>query len=270
MERTSVLILRLLYVSQLTRGADIHLTAILEHPNISSLKPEASQVLLQQALHDHPSKILETSSNGYHVRRKPSTYPPKYLPHNSFEVTDNDGLSFWDQRTIYVEPHLRNICPTPAKVAYWLAEHGELRAKWLPIQAVHTLWNSCASVILSGSVMHADVWQKWRDAGKPENWKIMTKVEHTKRTAEYVALLESQNPRGMRKTKISESELPAIARPAVLPMAVEIAPTAEQHPAKHKRKRRKPKKSGKSTAGDDADADDAEGAYDEPSTKRRG
>ena len=118
--------------------------------------------------------------------------------------------------------------------------------------------------------MHDDVWQKWREADKPENWKIMTKVEHTKRTAEYVALLETQNPRGMRKNKINESELPAIARPAVLPMAVEIAPVAEQRPAKSKRKRRKPKRSGKPTGEDEVDAGDAEDARDEPSAKRRG
>jgi len=236
--------------------------------------------------------MLELSSNGYHVRRKPSLYPPKYLPHNSFEVTDDDGLAFWDQRTIYVEPHLRNICPTPAKVAYWLAEHGELRPKWLPIQAVHTLWNSCAFVVLSGSVMHDDVWQKWRAADKPEGWKITTKVEHTKRTAEYVALLKAENPRGMRKNVVDESELPPIARPAVLPMAytnkappektvqvssrkpeeemMEITAAAEEPPVKHKRKRRKPKKANKPAGGDDADGDDAEGAYDEPSAKRRG
>jgi hypothetical protein len=118
--------------------------------------------------------------------------------------------------------------------------------------------------------MHEDVWQKWREADKPENWKIMTKVEHTKRTAEYVALLETQNPRGMRKNKIDESELPAIARPAVLPMVTEIAPAAEQQQAKNKRKRRKPKKSGKTTGGQEADADDGEDACDEPSAKRRG
>lgn len=277
---------------QLTFCTDIHLTAILEHPNISSLKPEASQILLQQALYDHPSKMLELSSNGYHVRRKPSSYPPKYLPRRSFEVTDDDGLAFWDQRTIYVEPHLRNICPTPAKVAYWLAEHGELRPKWLPIQAVHTLWNSCAFVVLSGSVMHDDVWQKWREADKPGNWKIMTKVEHTKRTAEYVALLEAQNPRGMRKTMVNDSELPPIARPAVLPMAytievprsktaqvlprkpeeavMETTAAADEPPVKHKRKRRKPKKAGKPAGGGEADGDGAEAAHDEPSAKRRG
>ncbi|EUC43197.1 hypothetical protein COCMIDRAFT_38804 [Bipolaris oryzae ATCC 44560] len=246
----------------------IHLTAILEHPNISSLKPEASQVLLQQALRDHPSKILEVSNNGYHIRRKPSSYPPKYLPHNSFEVVDDDGLAFWDQRTIYVEPHVRNLCQTPAKVAQWLTEHGQLRPKWLPVQAVHTLWNSCAFVVLSGSVMHEDVWQKWREADKPENWKIMTKVEHTKRTAEYIALLEKQNPRGMRRTKIVDSELPPIARPAVLPLAVKTTQESagnDSQQGKKKRKRRKPNKSALNTG--DADADDT---GNEPNSKRRG
>jgi hypothetical protein len=254
--------------------SDIHLTAILEYPNISSLKPEASQVLLQQALKEHPSKTLKVSSNGYYIRRKPSSYPPKYLPQNSFEVTDDDGLAFWDQRTIYVEPHLRNICQTPAKVAQWLAEHGQLRPKWLPIQAIHTLWNSCAFVVLSGNVMHEDVWQKWREADKPENWKIMTKVEHTKRTAEYVALLEQQNPRGMRKNKVDDSELPPIARPAVLPVAMDVAPDypGEQQ-SKKKRKRQKKKKPGQPVDDVDANAEDntAEGAeHDEPSSKRRG
>jgi hypothetical protein len=240
------------------------------------LKPAASQILLQQALRDHPSKFLQISPNGYYIRRKPSSYPPKYLPHNSFEAVDDDGLAFWDQRTIYVEPHLRNICQTPAKVAYWLAEHGHLRPKWLPIQAVHTLWNSCAFVVLSGNVMHDDPWQKWRAAGAPEDWKVLTKVEHTKRTAEYIALLENQNPNGMRKTVIGDSKLPPIARPAVLPMAVEVVPEypemAEQQQGKKKRKRRKAKPA---KAADNAEANaatrDAQDIDDiEPSNKRRG
>lgn len=229
---------------------DIHLTAVLEHPNIAKLKPEATQILLKQALRTHPSELLEMSQNEYYVRRKPSTNPLPFVPVNSFDIVDDDGLSFWDQRTIYVEPHLRNICPTPARVAQWLADHGELKSKWLPIQAVHTLWNSCAFVVLSGNVMHEGTWSKWRETGKPDDWKIMTKVEHTRRTAEYLALLEKENPRGMRKVPHDKSQLPPIARPAALPMAFEPLPETDPVNAtadtngegKKKRKRRKPAK----------------------------
>ncbi|KAG9205333.1 hypothetical protein G6514_008912 [Epicoccum nigrum] len=230
----------------------IHLTAILSHSYISKLKPEATQILLQQALHDHPSKLLELSHNGYHVRRRPSTYPAPFVPAHSFDMTDDDGLAFWDQRTIYVEPHLRNMCPQPAQVAQWLADHGALKPKWLPVQAVHTLWNSCAFVVLSGSVMHEGTWNKWRETGKPEDWKIMTKVEHTKRTAEYRALLERENLRGMRRAGEDVTALPQIARPAALPVAsrplaeVESGRGEEAGGGKRKRKRRK---AGRSTAG---------------------
>jgi hypothetical protein len=231
---------------------DVHLTAILSHPYISKLKPEATQILLQQALHDHSSPLLELSHTGYHVRRRSSTYPAPFVPANSFDITDDDGLAFWDQRTIYVEPHLRNICPQPARVVQWLADHGALKSKWLPVQAVHTLWNSCAFVVLSGSVMHEGTWSKWRETGKPEDWKIMTKVEHTKRTAEYCALLEKENPRGMRRVEEDVSVLPQIARPAALPVACQpLADVQSGHGeevggGKRKRKRRKP---GRSTAG---------------------
>lgn len=164
------------------------------------------------------------------------------MPPNSFEIVDDDGLSFWDQRTIYVEPHLRNMCPTPARVAQRLTEHGQLKPKWLPVQAVHTLWNSCAFVVLSGNVMHEGTWNKWREADKPDDWKIMTKVEHTKRTAEYLALLEKENPKGMRRNHHDISKLPPIARPATLPMAFRPRPedTAINAGGKKKRKRRKP------------------------------
>ncbi|KAJ8105284.1 hypothetical protein OPT61_g10274 [Boeremia exigua] len=224
----------------------IHLTAILEHPNISKLKPEATQILLKQALHDHPCKTLELSHNEYYVRRRPSTNPLPFVPSNSFEVVDDDGLTFWDQRTIYVEPHLRNICPTPARVAHWLTVHGGLKSKWLPVQAVHTLWNSCAFVVLSGNVMHENTWNSWRKTGKPDNWKVMTKVEHTKRTLEYRALLEKENPKGMRKVVEDTSQLPPIARPAALSMSFEALPEGDsiKIESKKKRKRRKPAKSG--------------------------
>ncbi|CAO2651245.1 Nn.00g095420.m01.CDS01 [Neocucurbitaria sp. VM-36] len=250
----------------------VHLTAILEHPNISSMRPEASQVLLQQALQSHPSAILEISQNGYYVRRIPASYPPTFLPEKSFEVVDDDGLSFWDQRTIYIEPHLRNLCQTPAKVAYWLQEYGQLRPKWLPIQAVHMLWNSCAFVVLSGSVMHDDTWAKWRAAEKPENWKIMSKVDHTMRTAEYIALLEQQNPKGMRRNKVDDIKLPAIARPAALPMNAESIPVEYLEEPKAKRKRRKNNGAKASLLINDTPATNIaaeEAENDEPSRKRR-
>lgn len=167
---------------------DIHLTAILEHSNIATLKPEANQIFLRQALQEVPSQILELSTNESYVRRRPTTYPAAFVPTNSFQVVNDDGISFWDQRTIYVEPHIRNLCKTPAKVAHWLKENGQLRAKWLPVQAVHTLYNSCAFVVLSGNVTHEDLWKKWRATEKPENWKVMTKMENLKRTEEYIAL----------------------------------------------------------------------------------
>ncbi|KAF2624153.1 hypothetical protein BU25DRAFT_162395 [Macroventuria anomochaeta] len=224
----------------------IHLTAILEHPNISKLKPEATQFLLKQALHGHPSNVLELSQNEYYVRRRPSSNPLPFVPKNSFNIVDDDGLSFWDQRTIYVEPHLRNMCPTPARVAQWLTEHGQLKPKWLPVQAVHTLWNSCAFVVLSGNVMQEGTWSKWREAGKPDDWKIMTKVEHTKRTAEYLALLEKEAVRAMRRNREETSQLPPIARPAALPMAFKPLPkdASIKVEGKKKRKRHKPSKSG--------------------------
>jgi hypothetical protein len=257
-------------------GTVVHLTAILENHHITTLKPEVTQVLLQQALREHPSSILELASSGYHVRRKPSSYPPRYLPHDSFEQVNDDGLSFWDQRTIYVEPHLRTLCQTPAKVAHWLKEHGQLKPKWLPIQAVHMLYNSCAFVVLSGNVMHEDAWSKWRAAEKPDDWKTMTKVEHTKRTAEYIALLEKRNPKSMRKTKPDDIVLPAIARPAALALNVEIVPgyteTTERPKTKRKRNRRKGDKEENRAENIEANGDhtvtDA-AQDDEPRSKRR-
>ena len=88
--------------------------------------------------------------------------------------------------------------------------------------------------------------------GKPEDWKVMTKVEHTKRTAEYRALLERENPRGMRRVEEDGGVLPQIAKPATLPVAsrplaeVESGQGGEVGGGKRKRKRRKP---GHSAAG---------------------
>lgn len=116
------------------------------------------------------------------------------------------------------------MCQTPAKVAHFLKVHGQMKEKWLPVQAVHVLWNSCAFVVLSGNVTHKDRWEKWRAAEKPEDWKVLTKVEHTKRTKEYVALLEKErkNLHGVRNAQTNEVVIPAIAAPAALPMNTEI------------------------------------------------
>ena len=110
--------------------------------------------------------------------------------------------------------------------------------------------------------MHEGTWNKWREAGKPDDWKIMTKVEHTKRTAEYLALVEKENPRGMRKATADASQMPHIARPAALPVASEALPEDQnvKVEGKKKRRRRKPAKVDDNTGNDaDADADTAEG-----------
>lgn len=187
-------------------------------------------------------------------------------------MVDDEGVSFWDQRTIYVEPHIRHLCKTPAKVAHWLKEHGQIKAKWLPIQAVHTLYNSCAFVVLSGNVMHEDVWRKWRDTGKPDDWKIMTKVEHTKRTREYLQLLKENHPIPKRAAQI---EL-ALSNPNATTTASNASGNYSNHQAKGKNKRKRKEKDNqkKSTPlhDEDTNVDDhvAEEGDEVHSNKRRG
>lgn len=124
--------------------------------------------------------------------------------------------------------------------------------------------------------MHDDIWQKWREGDTPQDWKVMTKVEHTRRTAEYQALLEKQNSRGMRRFRIEDSALPAIARPAVLALDVKVAPdyseATEKPKAKRKRRSKKTNKSIHPT--DDVEAETGNGTagreeVEEPSRKRR-
>jgi type IV secretory pathway VirB10-like protein len=159
-----------------------------------------------------------------------------------------------------------------------LKEHGQLKAKWLPVQAVHMLYNSCAFVVLSGSVMHADAWSKWRAAEKPDDWKIMTKVEHTKRTAEYIALLQTRNPQSWRKVKPDYIVLPAIAQPAALAMDAEVIPDYTARAERPKNKRKRNRRKGDKQAHQDGDietnnSDDAmtqaQADKDGPPSKRR-
>jgi len=129
---------------------------------------------------------------------------------------------------------------------------------------------------LSGNITHADVWSKWRAAEKPDNWKILTKVEHSKRTAEYVALLEKRNPRSKGKHQLDDPVLPAIAKPAALALNMEMVPTYTEDTERPKTKRkRNRKKSDKidtqagevETNNTNAAADEAQS--DEPRRKRR-
>lgn len=137
------------------------------------------------------------------------------------------------------------------------------------------LYNSCAFIVLSGSVMHEDVWSKWRAAEKPDNWKIMTKVEHTKRTTEYVALLErqKQKPKSTSKPKIDKATLPAIVKPAVLAQNVEVVPEYTEAIERPKAKRKRNRKKGpKGDHGNDDEAGTTAEVTgdDEPKSKRRG
>jgi hypothetical protein len=217
----------------------IHLTAILQHTNLATLKPEVTQVLLRRAIQEGGTTSLELSENGFYVRRRPSTYPLAFVPQNSFSVVNDEGLSFWDQRTIYVEPHVRHLCKTPAKVAHWLQEHGQVKAKWLPVQAIEPLYNSCGFVVLSGNVMHEDAWKKWRVAEKPVDWKIMTKAEHTKRTNEYLDLLKNSRAGLKRKhnaaTVVGDADMDHARDATNVDDPAEVLPTI-----KHK-KRKRPK-----------------------------
>lgn len=252
----------------------IHHTAVLEHLNISTLKPQATQTLLRKALQDIASPTLELSPSGFYVRRRPSTYPAPFVPPNSFSVVDDLGLRFWDQRTIYVEPHIRHLCRTPAKVAHWLKEHGQLRAKWLPVQAVHTLYNSCAFVVLSGSVMHEDQWEKWRAMEKPEDWKIMTKVENLRRTEEYKNLVrearaEVAKQRSESKEVEEKEEEKESSWGAVQEAPDTIAEGNIEHATSKKKKKRKRSKSAASVAVDEAVAEAAPEDDGDRSNKRR-
>ena len=181
--------------------------------------------------------MLELSNNSYYVRRRPTTYPLRFVPSDSFTVVDDNGISFWDQRTIYVEPHTRDLCKTPARVAQWLKAHGQLRDKWLPIQAVPTLFNSCAFVVLSGNVMHEQIWERWRGLDKPECWKVMTKSEHTKRTNEYLVELKKAKP----WLKIKDVEMTQVDKPLSPNTDPPIEAAALAPPATSKRKRKRKK-----------------------------
>ncbi|KAF2199663.1 hypothetical protein GQ43DRAFT_419774 [Delitschia confertaspora ATCC 74209] len=181
----------------------IHLSVLLDNPSIATLKPRPTQPLLARALATFPSPILQTPTTtpGSHVRRNPKTFLPSSALSASIDNT------FWDQRTIYVEPHHRQLANIPAAISYHLKKHGGMRQKWLPIQAVQKIGNGpgmCAFVVLSGVVEHADIWRKWREGGKPENWIVLTKMEHRRREREYLDLLKQEKKERLKVKSIIE------------------------------------------------------------------
>ena len=131
------------------------------------------------------------------------------------------------------------MCKTPAKVAHWLKNHGQMKKKWLPIQAVNMLYNSCAFVVLSGNVTHEDRWKKWRCIGKPENWIIMTMVEHTKRTQEYLQLLNESriHSKGNNHTSATVRNIDNQPSSNIVVAQDDIEPVAAQK-GRRKRKRK--------------------------------
>ncbi|OCL11868.1 hypothetical protein AOQ84DRAFT_173046 [Glonium stellatum] len=171
----------------------IHLSALLIHPSLAALKPAPTQKTLRRALQSFPSPDLEITGEGYFVRRRVSTYPLSFIPTDASTIINDDGLSFWDKRTLYVEPHLSTMCNKPAVVAWWLKKYGKLRSKWLPIQAIKTIAPSCAFVVLSGcNAKLSSSWDRWAAKKLPNNWITMTKAEHDRRTKEYLSILNTE------------------------------------------------------------------------------
>ncbi|KAF2462983.1 uncharacterized protein BDR25DRAFT_180279, partial [Lindgomyces ingoldianus] len=163
----------------------IHISDFVEHPYVDRLRPRPTQDLIRRALQENPSEYLETAKDGSLVRRKPSTFPAKFIP----KVILKDGIDFWDERTIYIEPHDLILIKCLAKLAWWLKTQVLLGQKWLPIQNIRPMYKRCAFVVVSRNVRHDYV---WREVKMPDSWKVMSWVEHQKRTDEYLELLAKE------------------------------------------------------------------------------
>ena len=93
--------------------------------------------------------------------------------------------------------------------------------------------------------MHEGMWQKWRELEKPEYWKVMTKVEHTRRTQEYLDLLKEGKP----WLKPKGTEVMAVDKPKESTTgqgAKSLSATAPA-PVTNKKRKRNRRKGGKST-----------------------
>ncbi|KAF2810050.1 uncharacterized protein BDZ99DRAFT_476268 [Mytilinidion resinicola] len=189
----------------------IHLQTLISSRLLDRMKPYATHDIIRQALQSFPSDYVEIAQDGLHVRRKPSTYPlPFLLDEESAAIKEEEeGLSFWDSHTIYVEPSNPLLCVRPTSVAASLLKNGDLSAKLLPIQAIQVLRPSCAFVVFSGSITLSSG-ETWLEKGLPKDWIVMSKEEHDGRTKEYKGLVDHDRQR--RAKAIEHSKIPSEAR----------------------------------------------------------
>ncbi|KZF20871.1 hypothetical protein L228DRAFT_262746 [Xylona heveae TC161] len=155
----------------------IHLSAFLESNIFARMKPTVTQMALRRSLMKLSSEgYLELSPDTYHVRRRPSTSPAR-------PNAEAMHSGFWDQKTVYVEPHVSSISLSPAKLAHHLTAASNLPSNILPIQHVDNPHRhpSYAFIMLSDDVDEsiASDSRHW-----PQDWIVMTKKDWRRRTEE--------------------------------------------------------------------------------------
>jgi hypothetical protein len=165
---------------------DIHLSVLISHRALSTLRPQCTQTHITNAITAYPSPLLETTSSHpsapiTHVRRKPSTYPAPFMPVSLGPSPPTPSPEFWHARTIYVEPSQRFVTSVPAALAWHIKNDARMREKWLPVQAV--LYDGlkgehlCAWVVLSGDVEVGGMFEKWDEARRKRNAEALAAAE---------------------------------------------------------------------------------------------
>ncbi|ORY00375.1 hypothetical protein BCR34DRAFT_606275 [Clohesyomyces aquaticus] len=162
---------------------------IVDHPYIDRLRPTPTEALIRRALQEKASMFLEISEDGTLVRRNPFFYPYKFTPENSFSEVDDSGVTYWHQKTVYIEPHDLTLVKNPAKFSWYLQTQVFRGDIWLPIQHILPMHKSCAFVVTTRNVVQQEA---WTHIDIPISWKVMSWVEHKKRTEEYLEILQNE------------------------------------------------------------------------------
>ncbi|KAF2839752.1 hypothetical protein M501DRAFT_1015842 [Patellaria atrata CBS 101060] len=166
----------------------IHLSALLTHSYLTTFRKIPSQVQFRQALISNLKghSQLQHSRDGYLVRRIPGSMAQSLAGGEPDGELTKDN-KFWNARTVYIEPHLSMLCTTPAKVLWWIKKAKGFRKAYLPIQKIWSPHVAYAFVLLRKQVAECDV----RKLGWPDDWIVLSKDEHTRRTQEYITLLRT-------------------------------------------------------------------------------